>query len=199
MMRYAAMVLAIPLALGACEGGMGGGGDAEDAELVEGTRIVATATATITSETNTVGDELTARVSNDVADSSGTVVIPAGSEIRLRVASIAAGPNKGDRGVLTFDVVGITVGEETHGLDARVVDYAYEMKGTGVGTEEVAKTAAGGAAGAIVGAVAGDKEVIGGLAGAAAGAAVADYTQDRHIVVSAGNRIDLELTDKFDG
>jgi hypothetical protein len=73
------------------------------------------------------------------------------------------------------------------------------MKGTGVGSEEVAKTAAGGAAGAIIGAVAGDKEVIGGLAGAAVGAAVADHTQDRHIVVAAGNRIDLELTGSFEG
>jgi hypothetical protein len=194
-----ATILAGSLALAACDGGPLGGGGADDGELVAGTRIAATATSTVTSETNTVGDELTARVSSDVADSSGTVVIPAGSEIRLRITSIAPGPNKGDRGVLTFDVVGITVGEETQGLDARVVDYDYEMKGTGIGGAEVAKTAAGGAAGAIIGGVAGGKEVVGGLAGAAAGAAVADYTQDRHIVVAAGNRIDLELTGEFDG
>lgn len=193
-------LLAIPLAVLACEGGMGGGmGD--DPELVEGTPIAATATSAITSETNKTGDELTARVSTDVTDSSGAVVIPAGSEIRLRVASIGPGANKGDRGVLTFDVVGITIGEESHDLPARVVDYAFDMKGTGVGAEEVAKTAAGGAAGAIIGrAVGGEgKEVVGGLAGAAAGAAVADYTQDRHIVVAAGNRIDLVLTGSFDG
>ena len=115
------------------------------------------------------------------------------------LASIAPGENKGDRGVLTFDVVGITIGEESHDFPARVVDYAFDMKGTGVGAEEVAKTAAGGAAGAIIGAVAGDKEVVGAVAGAAVGAAVADRTQDRHIVVAAGNRIDLELTAKFDG
>jgi hypothetical protein len=196
-MRRLMAMLSVPLALVACEGGMGGGGD--DAELVQGTRIAATAAGTITSESNKVGDELTARVSSDVTDSSGTVVIPAGSEIRLRVASIGPGENKGDRGVLTFDVLGITIGEASHDLPARVVDYAYDMKGTGVGSEEVAKTAAGGAAGAIIGAVAGDKEVIGGLAGAAVGAAVADHTQDRHIVVAAGNRIDLELTGSFEG
>jgi hypothetical protein len=199
MMRALTTAIAAALTVTACDGaGMGGGGT-DDGELVAGTRIAATATSTVTSESNSVGDELAARVSSDVSDSSGTVVIPAGSEIRLRIASIAPGPNKGDRGVLTFDVVGITVGEEAHDLDARVVDYAYEMKGTGIGTDEVAKTAAGGAAGAIVGAVAGGKEVVGGLAGAAVGAAVADHTQDRHIVVAAGNRIDLELTGEFDG
>lgn len=198
MMRRLMTMLAIPLTLVACDGGMGGGGG-DDAELVAGTRIATTATSTITSETNAVGDELTARVSSDVADSSGVVVIPAGSAIRLRVASIGPGANKGDTGVLTFSVLGITIGETSHDLSARVVDYAYAMKGTGVGSREVAKTAAGGAAGAIIGAVAGDKEVIGAVAGAAAGAAVADYTQDRHIVVAAGNRIDLELTSEFDG
>ena len=197
MMRRIAGMLMVPLAVMACEGGMGGG--AADPELVEGTRIAATAGSTISSQTNGVGDELTARVSSDVTDSSGAVVIPAGSEIRLRIASIAPGENKGDRGVLTFDVVGITIGEESHDFPARVVDYAFDMKGTGVGAEEVAKTAAGGAAGAIIGAVAGDKEVVGAVAGAAVGAAVADRTQDRHIVVAAGNRIDLELTAKFDG
>lgn len=197
MIRRMAAQLALPLVLIGCDGGLGGG--VADHELVAGTRIAASVTSTVTSESNKVGDEVTARVSADVADSSGTVVIPAGSEIRLRIASIAPGNNKGDRGVLTFDVLGLTVGEETHSIDARVVDYAFAMKGTGVGSEEVAKTAAGAAAGAIVGHVAGDKEVIGGLAGAAVGAAVADYTQDRQIVVAAGNRIELELTGSFDG
>jgi hypothetical protein len=199
MMRRNLVVLVFPLALMACGEGGRGGGIGSRAELVEGTRITAAATSTITSQTNTVGDELIARVSSDVADSAGVVVIPSGSEIRLRVASIAPGENKGDRGVLTFTVTGITIGEESHDLPARVIDYAFDMKGTGVGSAEVAKTAAGGAAGAIVGHAVGGKEVIGGLAGAAVGAAVADQTQDRHIVVAAGNRIELELTGEFDG
>ncbi len=55
-----------------------------------------------------------------------------------------------------------------------MVDYGYEMKGTGVGGEEVAKTAAGGAAGAIIGRTVGGKKgtIAGALGGAAAGAAV---------------------------
>jgi hypothetical protein len=183
----------------ACEGGIGGG--AADAELESGTRIVATAGSSVSSEHNAVGDLLTATVSQDVTDSAGAVVIPAGSEIGLRITAIAPGPNRGDKGTLTFDVTGITIAGEEHALDARVVDYTYDMRGTGVGGAEVAKTAAGAAAGAIVGTVVGgeDKAVIGGIAGAAAGAAIADRTQDRHIVVAAGNRIELELTGAFDG
>jgi hypothetical protein len=195
MMPFAAAAM-----IGCGEGGLGGG-RAADPELASGTRIVATAGSTVTSESNAVGDVITASVSSDVADSAGNVVIPAGSEIALRITAIAPGPNRGDRGTLTFDVQGITIAGEQHSLDARVVDYAYDMRGTGVGAEEVAKTAAGAAAGAIIGGVAGgeDKVVIGGVAGAAAGAAIADRTQDRHIVVAAGNRIELELTGEFDG
>jgi hypothetical protein len=195
-------LLALPLAtLGAlaCEGGLGGG--AADPELASGTRIVATAGSTVSSEHSAVGDVVTATVSRDVTDSAGAVVIPAGSEIALRITAIAPGPNRGDKGTLTFDVTGITIAGEQHGIDARVVDYTYDMRGTGVGGAEVAKTAAGAAAGAIIGTVVGgeDKAVIGGVAGAAAGAAIADRTQDRHIVVAAGNRIELELTGDFDG
>lgn len=189
------------LALAACTEGMGMGGGGHDAELVEGTRIAATATETISSATHAAGDHLTVRVTRDVADSSGTVVIPAGSEIELTIASIAPAPNKGEKGTLTFSVGDITINGERHGLDARVADYGYQMKGTGVGTDEVAKTAAGGAAGAIIGRTVGGKKgtIPGAIGGAAAGAAIADYSQDRHIVVGTGASVTLELTGSFDG
>ncbi len=192
-------LLAGALALAACTGGMGMGGD--DPELGEGTRIAATATETVSSETHKAGDNLVVRVAADVADSNGVVVIPAGAEITLTITEIAAAPNKGDKGTLTFSVGDITINGETHGLDATVLDYAYDMKGTGVGTREVAKTAAGGAAGAIIGrTVGGEKGTIpGAIGGAAAGAAIADYSQDRNIVVAAGNRVTLELRGSFDG
>lgn len=200
-MRYARTLLGgVALVVMACgEGGLGGG--MSEPELASGTRFSATAGSTVSSESNKAGDTITATVASDVADSAGRVVIPAGSELTLRISAIAPGPNRGDRGTLTFDVEGITIAGERHDLDARVVDYAYDMRGTGIGAGEVAKTAAGAAAGAIIGRTVGgeDKTVIGGVAGAAAGAAIADHTQDRHIVVAAGNRIELELTGDFDG
>lgn len=201
MMRRISLITTI-LALTACTEGMGGGGlGGNDAELATGTQIAATTTATISSETHKAGDQVVVRVAGDVSDSSGAVVIPAGAEITLTISQIAPAPNKGEKGTLTFAVGDITINGESHPLDARVVDYGYEMKGTGVGGGEVAKTAAGGAAGAIIGrTVGGEKGTIpGAIGGAAAGAAVADYTQDRNIVVAAGNRVTLELTGSFDG
>jgi hypothetical protein len=201
MMRRLTTVLAGAALIGACtaEGGNGLGGD--DAELTAGTRIATTATGTVSSETNGPGDHLVVRVARDVSDSTGTVVIPAGAEITLTIREMAPAPNKGEKGTLTFSVGDITINGETHDLDAEVVDYAYAMKGTGVGAEEVGKTAAGGVAGAIIGrTVGGEKGTIPGANwGGAAGAAIADYSQDRNIVVAAGNRVTLELTGAFDG
>lgn len=181
------------------DGGPGGGND--DAMLPEGTTIAATATETISSETHAVGDRLVVRVASDVSDSSGTVVIPAGSEVALTITAMAPAANKGGEGTLTFSVGDITINGESHGLDARVAGFAYDMKGTGVGAEEVGKTAVGGIAGAVIGtAVGGDKGTVpGAIGGAAAGAAIADYTQDRHIVIAAGNQVTLELTGEFEG
>lgn len=183
---------------GALDGGLGGG---NDAELVEGTAIPTTATETISSETHAVGDRLVVRVASDVSDSAGTVVIPAGAEIGLTISEMAPAANKGGEGELTFSVGDITINGESHDIDARVAGFAYEMKGTGVGAEEVGKTAVGGVAGAIIGrTVGGEKGTIpGAIGGAAAGAAIADYTQDRHIVIAAGNRVSLVLTGTFDG
>jgi hypothetical protein len=198
-MRSMALVLGVGLLAG-CTEGMGMGG-ADRPELAEGTRIAATTAATISSETHAGGDRLTVRVSRDVTDSSGTVVIPAGAEVSLAIDQIAPGANKGEKGTLTFSVGDVIFDGESHGLDARVVDYSYQLKGTGVGSEEVAKTAIGGVAGAVVGrTVGGEKGTIpGAIGGAAAGAAVADYSQDRNIVVPAGSSVTLELTGSFRG
>lgn len=201
-MRSRFLIAGAALLAAACTGGMGmdgGTGGGDDAELPEGTTIATTATETISSETHAVGDRLVVRVAGDVSDSAGAVVIPAGAEVALTISAMAPAPNKGEKGTLTFAVGDITIDGESRALDARVIGYAYDMKGTGVGAAEVGKTAAGGVAGAIIGrTVGGDKGTIpGAIGGAAAGAAIADYTQDRHIVVAAGNRVTLELTGAF--
>jgi hypothetical protein len=200
MSNSRAVSIALLAAVAACgEGGIGGGGGDADPVATEGTTIAATVTETVTSETNKVGDQVRVRVSRDVTDSAGRVVIPAGSEITLSIGQIAAGPNRGDQGALEFEVENITIGGETHDLNASVTDFGYEMKGRGIGAAEVAKTGAGAAAGAIVGRVVGgeDKTAIGAVGGAAVGAAIADHSADRDIVVAAGSSVTLVLNGNF--
>ncbi len=198
-MRTRLLMLGLSAALGATTGC--GGVTGSGPQLSEGTQIVANFTAAVSSRENHVGDKVAVKVNRDVADSAGRVVIPAGSTIDLTITAIEPAAHKGGEGILTFGVGDVTVGGSSHGLDAEVVDFAHEMRGSGVGAAEVGKTAAGGVAGAIIGhAVGGDKgTAVGAVGGAAAGAAVADYSQDRDIVVAAGNRVTLRLTGAFRG
>lgn len=184
-------------ALAGCAGGVPGTGTR--AELASGTRISATFDATVSSRENAPGDHVTVTVAGDVTDSAGTVVIPAGAKIDLTIAAIGPAAHKGGEGTLTFDVGDVTIEGKSTGLDARVTRFDYAMKGSGIGAAEVGKTAAGGVAGAIIGhAVGGDDgTAVGAIGGAAAGAAIADYTQDRDIVINAGNAIVLTLRDAF--
>lgn len=196
-MSHSTSVLALGLLASACgEGGLGGG---SRPTVNEGTTIATTATETISSKTHKAGDRVVVRVSTPVADSAGRTVIPAGADITLEITAIAPGPNRGDRGTLELAVRDVVIDGASHGLDARVSDYGFEMKGSGVGVEEVAKTGAGALAGGIIARVVGgeDKTAIGAVGGAAAGAAIADHSQDRDIVVAAGNSVTLVLTGNF--
>ncbi len=190
--------IALAAILAACD--TAGGGMAQR-ELPKGTRIAAVFTEPVSSQGNKAGDQVTVRVTADVSDSAGHVVIPAGSTIGLTIASIAAAPNKSAEGTLTFDVGDVTINGESHGIDAEVVRFDHALKGRGITEREIGKTAVGAVAGAIVGDQVDNKNgaVVGAIGGAAAGAAVADQTQDRDIVVATGNSITLELSGAFDG
>ena len=66
--------------------------------------LSATADREISSKTDKAGQTFTATVANDVADASGTVVIPAGSKVTLTIAEIHESENKGDKtGKLSSD------------------------------------------------------------------------------------------------
>lgn len=190
--------IALAAILAACD--TAGGGMAQR-ELPKGTRIAAVFTEPVSSQGNKAGDEVTVRVTADVSDSAGHVVIPAGATIGLTIAAIAAAPNKSAEGTLTFDVGDVTIAGATHGLDAEVVAFDHALKGRGITEREIGKTAVGAVAGAIIGDQVDKKggAVVGAIGGAAAGAAVADQTQDRDIVVATGNSVTLELSGAFDG
>ncbi len=168
-------------------------------QLAIGTTINTVALDTISSRTNKAGDLVRVRVTTNVVNAEGVTVIPAGSIVTLAIVEIAPAANKGGVGTLTLSARTVTINGTAFPVTARASDYAYDMRGRGVTGREVAKTGAGAVAGAIVGRVIGGKSgtVVGAVGGAAAGAAVADATQDRDIVVDAGNAVVLTLRDDF--
>lgn len=167
------------------------------ATLASGTLIEGTLDRTITSKSSKVGDRVTVRVANDVRNSSGVVVVPAGSTVDLTVTSIEPARDKSQAfGKLTLAVTGITVRGESHPIQADVSSVVTSMKGGGIGTGEAAKVGAGAVIGGIAGRViGGDKTgtIIGAVVGAAAGAAVAVETANRDVVVAAGSTVGITL------
>lgn len=167
--------------------------------LPAGTTIDATTNAQISSQTNKVGDIVTAAVTSDVKDASGRVVIPAGSTVNLSVTQIHASENKSDStGTLALAVQSVEMNGSTYPLDADVM-VTGKLVSHGVAAGDVAKVGVGAAAGAIVGRVLGGKKgtIIGGVLGGAVGTQRAIETKDRDIVVESGAPIRVELRTTF--
>ena len=89
--------------------------------LSAGTTLSASTTAEVSSAKNKVGDTVTAKVASDIKDNSGRVVIPAGSEVVLKVTAIKESENKSDKtGTLTLQPTSIMVNGTSYPLTARI-------------------------------------------------------------------------------
>lgn len=164
--------------------------------LPSGTTIEATTSRTISSKSDKAGGTFSASVTNDVKDSEGRTVIPAGSTIEMSITDIQAAADKGKDGQLVVAVNSATVGGKSYPLDASISAMPHTLKGQGVGAGEVEKTAAGAVIGGIAGRIIGGNSkgtVIGAVAGGAVGAAVAVQSADRDVVVAAGTPIEVTL------
>lgn len=167
--------------------------------LASGTTIETNTTTQISSRNNKAGETLNATVSTDLTDSRGRVVVPAGSVVRLTISQIEPAENKGQAdGKIVLMPATIEVGGKSYTLNASIESVEHRLEGRGVTAGDAAKVGAGAAAGAIAGRVlSGNKKgaIIGGVVGAAVGTGVAMETADRDVVVPAGARIVLKLTE----
>jgi hypothetical protein len=161
-----------------------------------GMQVVAALTDRISSHDQSVGDRFTARVVADVLDSSGSVVIPAGSMVDGTITDVSPAANTRSTGTLTLMVSSISIGGQTQDLDASIGALETVQDARGVQKEDAARVAGGAVAGGILGRViGGDKKgtIIGAAAGAVAGAAVSAAVKDSDIVLPAGALLTLSL------
>lgn len=165
--------------------------------LDTGTQIEAMTQRTISSRSDKAGATFTALVSSDVKDTRGRVVIPAGATLTLNITELQPANDKSKAdGRITVLVNSVTFGGETHSLSASITSMEHSLKGRGVGTTEVGKTAAGAVIGGIAGRVIGGDSkgtIIGAVVGGAAGAAVAVETANRDVVVVVNTPIIVTL------
>jgi hypothetical protein len=166
--------------------------------LASGTVVPTAIDREISSKVDKAGQTVTTTVSHDVIDSKGRVVIPAGAKVTLAITEIHESENKGDKtGKLTLTPSAVEVNGRSYALagSANALDRYLKDRPTNAG--DVAKVGAGTAAGAIVGRVVGGNTkgaVIGGIIGGAVGTQRAIETQDRDVVVPAGSRVELTLS-----
>jgi hypothetical protein len=169
--------------------------------LSAGTTVSASTTAEISSAKNKVGDTVTATVASDIKDNSGRVVIPAGSEVVLKVTAIKVSENKSDKtGTLTLQPTSVIVNGSSYPISARIDSVGTHLQGRKTNAGDIAKPAAGAAVGAVVGRVLGGSTkgaIIGGVLGGAVGAQRAVETKDRDVVLPEGTTVVLVLEQPF--
>jgi hypothetical protein len=169
--------------------------------LSTGATISASTTAEISSVKNKVGDTVTATVASDIKDNAGRVVIPAGSEVVLKVTAIKVSENKSDKtGTLTLQPTSVTVNGTSYPISARIDSVGTHLQGRKTSAGDIAKPAAGAAVGAVVGRVLGGSTkgaIIGVVLGGAVGAQRAVETKDRDVVLPEGTTVVLVLEQPF--
>jgi hypothetical protein len=169
--------------------------------LASGTTIIASTNAEIRSNKNKVGDTVTATIASDVTDNSGRVVIPAGSEVVLKVTAIKESENKSDKtGTLTLQPTAVSMNGRSYPVSATIEGVSTELQGRKTNAGDIAKPAAGAAVGAVIGRVLGGSTkgaIIGGVLGGAVGAQRAVETKDRDVVLPQGTTVTLSLNGPF--
>jgi hypothetical protein len=160
-----------------------------------GATLNTNASSQICTNTNNVGDHVTATLESAVSGSNGAV-IPAGATVNLTVTQLKRSENANDAIVMEFAVNSVTFGGKTYPIEASVASAAVNRVKDQPKSKDVQKVAIGAAAGAIAGRILGKSTkatVIGGAAGAAAGAAAAASTSNYQGCIPSGGSIVIKL------
>ena len=161
-----------------------------------GTSLTLASSSKVCTNTNKVGDRITATLSEAVTGSNG-VVIPAGATAVLEVTKLKRSENTNDNIEMGFAVHTIAFGGTTYNVEADVTSAAVDRVRASTKGNDAKKVAGGAVLGAVIGQVIGKDTkgtVIGAAAGAAAGAGAAAATANFEGCVNEGGRIVVKLT-----
>jgi len=162
-----------------------------------GSTLSLSSSSRVCTNTNKVGDHITATVREAVAGSNGAV-IPAGATATLEITALKRSENANDKIVMTFRPVSIAFGGHTYPIAATVASADIERVRNEPSKKDAQKVATGAAVGAVVGQILGKNTrstVIGGAVGAAAGAGAAVATANYEGCIPSGGHITVTLSD----
>lgn len=164
--------------------------------VASGTSFAVTLNETLSTSRNSAGDGFTATLKENILDSDGDVLIPAGATVRGRVTSVNKSDNVSETGVLHVAFESVSFDGRSYPLEGTVTQANPQRKTRQSTGEQAGKVAAGAAAGAIIGRVLGKdtkSTLKGAVIGAAAGTAVAMGTSDVDVVLAAGSEMRVRL------
>lgn len=164
--------------------------------VAAGTSLALSSTSRVCTNTNHVGDRITATTSEAVSGTNG-VTIPAGATVTLTITALKRSNNMNDPIRMEFAVNSITFGGSTYALDATVASADVQRVRATSRQQDATKVAAGAVVGAIAGQVIGrdtKSTVIGAAAGAAAGAGAAAATANYDGCINQGGSLSVRLS-----
>ena len=163
--------------------------------IASGTTIALASSSKVCTNTNAVGDNITATTTEAISGTNGAA-IPSGATVHMTVTNLKRSENANDKIIMEFRVNSISFGGKTYPVEASVAEADVERIRDQPQSKDVQKVAVGAAAGAIAGKILGKSTkatVIGGAAGAAAGAATAAATANYQGCINQGARITVRL------
>ena len=163
--------------------------------IAAGTTLNLHASDKVCTNSNAVGDHVTATLDGAVSGTNGAT-IPSGATVNMTVTQLKRSENSSDPVVITFAVNSVTFGGKTYPLDASVTSASIDRIRDEPKSKDAQKVAVGAVAGAIAGKLIGKSTkgaVIGGAAGAAAGAAAAAQTANYQGCIPSGGSIVVKL------
>lgn len=181
-------VVRAPAAAGNSEGRVG--------VVSAGTNLGLSSGQRVCTNTNSVGDRITATLAEAVTGSNG-VVIPAGATAVLEVTSLGRSGQAGENMNIGFVVRSIAYSGKTYPVNGEIVSAAME-KVKAPDNNDAAKVGGGAVIGAILGNIFGGRSrtkgtIIGAAGGAAAGAVLAHQTEKYDACLPIGGRIVVRL------
>lgn len=164
--------------------------EAEVVTIPAGTVITVQTIDEIDSARHRPGQEFAAIVAAPVAVGD-RVVIPVGSDARLRLVNAEQAGRMAGRSELEIELVGIAAGQKTYFVESSV----HEKQGASRGKRTAATVGGGAALGGLIGAVAGKGKgaAIGAAIGAGAGTAVQAATKGEQVRIPSETKLDFTL------
>lgn len=177
-----------PTATGQAEGRVG--------VVSAGTSLALETGQRVCTNTNTVGDRITATLADAVMGSNG-VVIPAGATAVLEVASLQRSEQAGENMGVGLVVRSVMYEGKSYPVDGEITG-AQTEKVRAEGGSDAGKVLGGAAVGAILGRIMSGRSktkgtIIGAAGGAAAGAILANQTAKYDACIPSGGRVTVKL------